>query len=1052
MPRGHRGRVADVVARDHPLHLGAGEPADDEPVLGRLERLLAGFESRRPPHVDDLVAQPVGEVQPAEVLEPGRLQAGLLGQLAAGQGLGVRARGVLPGALRELPEAPPDRVAELLDQPGVLVLERDDQRRRRLLHPAVQPGGAVGALRAVLADAHPAVLVDHAGGRDAHGAQPRLRRVTSDEIRERFLSFFEARDHKRVLSASLVPAEHDPSVLLTTAGMHPLMPYFLGRERPPHHRLTSCQKCFRTPDIDVVGTTTRHLTFFEMLGNFSMGDYFKEGAVEFAWELSLEGFGFDPELIWVTVFEGDEELGLGPDEEAIEAWLKIGVPRERIVGCPRSENFWQAGPIGPCGPCSELYLDRGLGWGKADDLPGGENERFLEYWNLVFMSFKQDPVNVLTPLPAQNIDTGLGLNRLACILQGTDSVFETDQFTPLIALGEQLSGRRYGAEFPVDRALRVLADHTRGMSFLVADGVVPSNEDRGYVLRRLMRRAIVQGRRIGIEQGFLARYARVVRDTMGAAYPELLEHAETIDMWLSGEEETFNRTLEQGMRLLDDVIARARERGEEGIGADEAFRLHDTYGFPFDLTLELAAEQGLGVDEQGFESLMEEQRVRARASAGREGHEDERERLRVFASSAGAASVFTGYETTEQATAVAGVSVQDGHLLAKLVESPFYATGGGQVHDSGFVECEHGDCRARVVDVVRLGDDQALVLEPELGELKVGERVVAHVDGAARRATECNHTATHLLHAALRERLGTHVRQAGSYVGPDKLRFDFTHGAPLSEDDARAVEDRVNEWVLANQPVRALTTTLDEARSLGAMALFGEKYGDVVRMVEVGDGAWSRELCGGTHVRSTAEIGVFKLTSESSSAANVRRIEAVTGPVAIKLLRAHDRELTEAAALLKTTPDNVAEIVADRERKRRDLEKQLRSGARADVTVSADAVEQIDGVKVVLQTATVDDPKAMPDVADRLRNQLGHPAVVVLGADTGGRVSLLVAATPGAVERGVRAGAIVKAAAQVVGGGGGGRDSLAQAGGRDPEKLADALATARAEIAKALGT
>ena len=539
--------------------------------------------------------------------------------------------------------------------------------------------------------------------------------MTSDEIRERFLSFFESRDHKRIPSGSLVPAEHDPSVLLTTAGMHPLKPYFQGREKPPHHRLTSCQKCFRTPDIDQVGLTTRHLTFFEMLGNFSIGDYFKQGAIEFAWELSLEGFGFNKDDIWVTVFEGDEELGIGPDEEAIEAWLAIGVPRERIVACPRSENFWQAGPTGPCGPCSELYLDRGLDFGKADDLPGGDNERFLEYWNLVFMQFEQNPVNTLTPLPAQNIDTGLGLNRLAAILQGVTSVFDTDQFTPLIGLGEQLSGKRAGTSDEVDRALRVLADHTRGMSFLIADGVVPSNEDRGYVLRRLMRRAIVQGRRIGIEPGFLPQYAQVVRDTMGKHYAELLEQADTVDMWLRTEEEAFNRTLESGLKMLDEVIAKARDNGAEGIGADEAFKLHDTFGFPFDLTLELAAERGLGVDEQGFESLMEEQRVRARASAGREGGEDAREKLRAFAASAGDPSIFTGYETTEQATAVASVTQQDGRLLAKLVESPFYATGGGQVHDDGVIECEDGGCSAKVVDVVRLGDDQALVLEPLQG-------------------------------------------------------------------------------------------------------------------------------------------------------------------------------------------------------------------------------------------------------------------------------------------------------------------------------------------------
>jgi alanyl-tRNA synthetase len=874
--------------------------------------------------------------------------------------------------------------------------------------------------------------------------------VTSNEIRERFLAFFEERGHLRRPSGSLVPASYDPSVLLTTAGMQPFKPYFLGVEPPPAPRLTSCQKVFRTVDIDVVGTTTRHLTFFEMLGNFSFGDYFKQGAVEFAWDLSRNGFGFDPEKIWITVFEGDDELGVGPDEEAIEAWLGVGVPRERIVLCPRSENFWQAGPLGPCGPCSELYLDRGLEFGKEDDLPGGDNERFLEYWNLVFMQYDQNPEGVLTPLPAQNIDTGLGLNRLAAILQNTTSVFETDQFLPLIDLGQELSGKPYGETFETDRAMRILADHARGMSFLVADGVVPSNEERGYVLRRLMRRAIVQGRRIGIEQGFLPTFAGRVRELMGATYPELHEQADTVDMWLRNEERAFNETLEQGMRILDEVIARARDRGAEGIGADEAFRLHDTYGFPFDLTLELAAEQGVGVDEQGFEELMEEQRVRARASAGRGGRDEERDRIRSFAELAAVPTTFTGYETLEQHTAVGAVGVEDGRVLAKLVESPFYATGGGQVHDTGFVACESGDCRARVTDVVRVGDDQVLVLHVEEGRLHEGERVIAHVDADHRRPTACNHTATHLLHAALRERLGTHVRQAGSYVGPDKLRFDFTHGQPLSDEDVRWVEDRVTERILENHPVRALTTTLDEARRLGAMALFGEKYGDVVRMVEIGDGNWSRELCGGTHVRSTAEIGVFKITTETSSAANVRRIEAITGPVGVELLRRHDRELAEAAVALRTAPDNVAEVAAQREAQRRDLEKQLKSGARQEIQIAADAVEEIDGVRVAIQQAAELGPKAMPEVADRLKNQLGEAAVVVLGSVAEGRVHLLVTATPAAVERGVKAGSVVKAAAQVVGGGGGGRDTMAQAGGRDPEKLPEALAAARAEIKRAL--
>jgi alanyl-tRNA synthetase len=871
--------------------------------------------------------------------------------------------------------------------------------------------------------------------------------VTTDEIRETFLRFFEERDHRRLPSSPLIPDQHDTSTLLIIAGMQPLKRYFLGEERPPYHRLTTCQKVFRTPDIDVVGTTARHNTFFEMLGNFSIGDYFKQGAVEYAWELCLEGYGLDRERLWITVFEGDEELGLGPDEEAIEAWVSVGVPRERIVACNREENFWQVGPTGPCGPCSEIYYDRGLEYGKPDDLPGEENERFLEIWNLVFMQFNQEPVGTLTPLPAQNIDTGLGLTRLPVILQDTPSVFETDQFWPLIELGQDLSGRRYGAGFDTDRALRILADHSRGMSFLIADGVVPSNEDRGYVLRRVMRRAILQGRRIGIEPGFLPRFSGRVRELMAAAYPELVEHAQTVDMWLAREEEAFGQTLEQGTRILAEHIARAKEAGDEGIGAEQAFQLHDTYGFPFELTLELAAEEGLGVDAQGFESLMESQRARARASGNRGARDEDRERAVAFAEAAGFGTTFTGYETVEQTTAVGAVDRSDGKVLVKLVESPFYATGGGQVHDAGEVRCESGDCAASVTDVLRVGDDQVLVVEPVAGELHEGERVVALVDRAARRATECNHTATHLLHAALRERLGTHVRQAGSYVGPDKLRFDFTHGAPLAPEDVAAIEDRVNEWVLANQPVRALTTTLDEARSLGAMALFGEKYGDVVRMVEVGDGDWSRELCGGTHVRATAEIGAFKVTTETSSAANVRRIEAITGPVAIEELRRNDRHLAETAAILRTQPHQVPAVAAEREARRRELEK---GTAKAEpVDTSFDTVE-IDGVKAVFETKEVPSPKALPEIADTIRGRLGDPAVIVLGAKGEGRVNLLVAATPGAVSRGLKAGDIVKAAAQVVGGGGGGRDTMAQAGGRDPDKLPDALRTARAEIERVL--
>ena len=877
--------------------------------------------------------------------------------------------------------------------------------------------------------------------------------MTSDEIRRTFLDFFVARDHRRLSSASLIPAEHDPSALFTVAGMHPLKPYFQGRERPPHPRVTTCQKTFRTADIEIIGTTTRHLTFFEMLGNFSFGDYFKREAVRFAWELSREGFGFREEDIWITVFAGDEQLGLGADEEAIEAWLEVGVPRERIVECPRSENFWQAGPTGPCGPCSELYLDRGLEFGAADDLPGGDNERFMEYWNLVFMQFDQDPVNTLTPLPAKNIDTGLGLNRMAAILQDKQSVFETDQFAPLIELGEELSGRRYGTAFETDRALRILADHGRAMTFLVADGVVPSNEDRGYVLRRIMRRAIQQGRALELEPGFLARYADCVTELMGGEYPELHTQREAIHRWLDSEEEGFGRTLEHGMRLLEDLIARAREQGDEGIAAEDAFRLHDTYGFPIDLTLELVSERGMGVDQEGFEALMSEQRERARAVGRAGGREILRERAESLAASAGFATDFVGYETTERETTIGAVAAENGRVLVKLVESPFYATGGGQVADSGYVECFDGDCRARVEDVVRLGDDQVIALVPERGTIEPGERVRAHVDRRARHATECNHTATHLLHAALRAQLGTHVRQAGSYVGPDKLRFDFTHGKGLTAEELAAVEDQVNGWIVEAQPVRALTTTLEEARRLGAMALFGEKYGDVVRMVEVGDGSFSRELCGGTHVRNTAEVGLFKVLSETSSAANVRRVEAVTGPEAIALMRGHDQALAQAAAALRVPPERVPEEVSQLRARLRGLERELRSGAAARSEVDIDelvagAVE-LDGTRLVAAAVPARDGKALLEMADRLKNKLGE-AVIVLGSAGQERVDLVASVAPSLVSRGLRAGDIVKAAAAVGGGGGGGRDTLARAGGRDAGKLPEAIAAAREAVQTAL--
>src|SRR5437588_5911082 len=536
---------------------------------------------------------------------------------------------------------------------------------------------------------------------------------------------------------------------------------------------------------------------------------------------------------------------------------------------------------------------------------------------------------------------------------------------------------------------------------------------------------------------------------MGAAYPELDEQRESIDRWLAAEEEGFSRTLEQGMRMLDDLIARTKERGDEGIASEDAFRLHDTYGFPIDLTLELVAEHGLGVDEQGSGALMDAQRARGRAVA-RTGLRDEAaEHAREFASAAGFATRFTGYEKLEEHTTVGALEPQDGRVLAKLADSPFYPAGGGQISDAGLVECEDGDCRATVAEVVRLGEDQAVLLDVERGELSEGERVVARVDRRARHATECNHTATHLLHAALRDRLGRHVRQAGSYVGPDKLRFDFTHGGALSEEELRDVEDRVNDWVLEDQPVRALTTTLEEARRLGAMALFGEKYGDVVRMVEVGDGSFSRELCGGTHVRATAEVGLFKVLSESSSAANVRRIEAVTGPEGVALMRRHDDILQGLAHELRTQPESVPDLVANLRAKA----AQARTGAAAPAIsieeLSARATN-VNGEKVLVADVPTTDEKELLGVLDRLKPRLGD-AAIVLGAKADGRVLFVASVAPALVERGVKAGAVVKAAAEVAGGGGGGRDTMARAGGRDVEKLDEALAAARAAIAEALG-
>ncbi len=881
--------------------------------------------------------------------------------------------------------------------------------------------------------------------------------MKAEEIRDTYLTFFAERGHRIVPSASLVPAAHDPSVLLTTAGMQPFKPYFLGRERPPAPRLADVQKCFRTTDIEEVGNTARHLTFFEMLGNWSFGDYFKAESIPWGWELATEGFGMDPERIWATVFGGDEELGLGPDEEAIEIWKGVGMPEERIVLLGREDNFWQAGPAGPCGPCSELYLDRGEAFGAAGERPGDDTDRFLEFWNHVFMTYDLSSEGVLSELPMRNIDTGMGLDRMAAILQDVPSVFETDLVRPLVDLAEELSGHSYAEGGAVTRAMRIVADHSRGAAFLIADGVVPSNEDRGYILRRIMRRAIQQGRTLGLEAPWLGRFAERTIEIMAGAYPELAAERERIARWVGDEEESFGRTLERGTELLERLIDEAKEAGTSWIDAADAFKLHDTYGFPYDLTKELLAEQGLSVDDGGFEELMEEQRQRARVGAATaHGSEDRHEKVLAFAAAA-PPTRFVGYETLRATTGLAAVAAENGRALVKLEESPFYAEGGGQVADSGLLRWQGGE--ARVVDVYRVGEDQALEIEPAAG-VDAGVAVEALVDHESRHATMRNHTATHLLHAALRERLGDHVRQAGSAVRPDKLRFDFTHGQAVSGEDLGVIEDRVNEWIKASRPVRWLEMERPEAEALGAMALFGEKYGEWVRVVEV-DGV-SRELCGGTHVANTAEVGIFKISSEGSSAANVRRIEALTGPAAIDWYRGSEHRLREVGELLGAPQDplTAARRAAERLREAGEgAEEALREELSAEAASTTDAkadivVRDSDGRVVALMDVKAGrfDQNQLLDLANRVRSKQGGVPVVVVGAAPNDSKAALVAlVSEEGVARGLSAASIIHAAAPLIGGGGGGRDDMAQAGGKDPAKLGEALEAAKLAIERELG-
>ena len=837
---------------------------------------------------------------------------------------------------------------------------------------------------------------------------------TTAELREGFLAFFEEKGHVRRPSASLIPRADDHTTLFISAGMQPLMPYFLGKEEPPAPLVANVQKVFRTVDIDEVGLDTSHLTFFEMLGSWSFGQYFKEGAVEYATEFIQDRLKLDWDRIWPSVHAGDPELGLGPDEEAIRLWEKVGIPAERITPLPSSENFWSVGGPGPCGPDSEIYYDWGeeAGCGEPDCAPACTRcERFLEFWNLVFMEYELHPDGTVTPLPEQNIDTGLGLERIAQIVQQVPSVYDTDGYQTIMGWIEQQSGVAYGDSADATKAHRVLADHARGMTFMVAEGVAPSNEARGYVLRRIIRRAVQHGLRIGLEAPFLARLSDTVIEQMGDTYPEVAEHSDEIHRVLTAEEERFAETLERGMKLFDEAAAK------DAISGDDAFTLQATYGFPLELTTELGRERGIPVDDDRARELMAEHREISRAGVGADGG---------IVLPGKRKSRFAGYEKTELLTAILEYAdVGEGEFQARLEESPFYPEGGGQVSDPGWIENEETGTRAELVRAIRLvGEDQVLTFRGE--GFSAGTRVRAVVPWKHRFPTMANHTATHLLHQALREVLGDHVRQAGSAVRPDKLRFDFTHPQSLTADEREAVEKIVNERVFENLPVRAFVTPIEEARKLGAMMLFGEKYGDEVRVIEIP--GFSRELCGGTHVRWTAEIGPFAILSESSVGAGTRRIEAVTSGEAFALLEARSRELEELRGEL--------------ERVRKET-RAPKAAEAADFSI----VDREDDVLLVEAKALKGGE--LRDLSDRLRKQEKAQGVIVGSVDDG-RAYLVVNLDESLVGRGLDASQLVRDLGGHIGGGGGGKPTLAEAGGRNPEGLRDALQAGKQAIAAAL--
>ena len=870
-----------------------------------------------------------------------------------------------------------------------------------------------------------------------------------NELRRMFLEFFESKDHLKMKSFSLVP-HNDNSLLLINSGMAPLKPYFTGQEIPPRRRVTTCQKCIRTGDIENVGKTARHGTFFEMLGNFSFGDYFKTEAIHWSWEFLTEVVGLDPDRLYPSVYEDDDE--------AFKIWEKeIGIAPERITRLGKEDNFWEHG-AGPCGPCSEIYYDRGekYGCGKPDCKVGCDCDRFMEIWNDVFTQFENDGHNHYTELEQKNIDTGMGLERLACVVQNVDSMFDIDTLKALRDHVCQMAGVTYQQDDATDVSIRVITDHIRSVCFMISDGIMPSNAGRGYVLRRLLRRACRHGRLLGIAPGFLTELAQTVIDGSKDGYPELEEKQEFIKKVIRKEEEQFDKTIDQGLGILAEMKENMVKEGVKTLSGSDAFKLYDTYGFPIDLTKEILEEEGMAVDEDGFKAAMEVQREQARKMRKTTNYMGAD--VTVYESiDPSITSKFVGYDhleyeskitvlTTEEEVVDALSDGEKGTLFVE--ETPFYATSGGQEADNGIIRCADGEFV--VEDVVKLlGGKIGHVGYMRKGMMKVGDTVSLSVEPEKRKLSARNHSATHLLQKALRTVLGTHVEQAGSFVNEERLRFDFSHFSPMTPEEIQKVEDLVNESISNSLPVIIKNMPIEEARKTGAQALFGEKYGDIVRVVNMGD--YSIEFCGGTHVSNTGEIGAFKILSESGVAAGVRRIEALTSKGLIRYYNELEHKMQEAAKLLKATPDNLIEKIGHLQTEAKELHSEVESlksklakDAMGDVM---DQVEEVNGMKVLAVRVNGVDMNGLRELGDQLKTKLGE-GVVVIASETDGKVSLMATVTDGAQKAGAHAGNLIKGIAALVGGGGGGRPNMAQAGGKNPAGIPDALAKVKEVVAE----